>query len=326
MLSGLDRIGAFGQRWARATSPWTNVYGLARSMLAASTALTLAFNRTTSLFSPASGGLKAPFCDGLRGAGLFCVVPEPGLDLARWVAAALLVLVASGYRPRLTGIIHWWVSFSLAINAVTVDGGDGAAAVLALLLLPVTLTDGRRWHWQPPPTARETTGDDVRRIVALVALTAIRVQVAGIYFHAAVGKFSVEEWTNGTALYYWLNSPLFGAVGIFSRILQPILLSAVGVTLLTWSVLVLEYCLSAALFMPKKLRGLFLWLGIGLHAAILLIHGLVSFSTVMFAALILYLRPVERPFALEALARRFVSPVPLPEGSRLARVSLRLTR
>jgi hypothetical protein len=37
--------------------------------------------------------------------------------------------------------------------------------------------------------------------------------------------------------------------------------------------------------------------GLLLHGGIMLIHGLVSFGLVMFAALILFLRPVERPFA-----------------------------
>jgi antimicrobial peptide system SdpB family protein len=297
VLSALERLGARGRDWARTIDPWTNVYGLARSLLALSTALTLAFNRTTTLFALGAGGLKPPFCDGMRGSGLYCVVPESRLDLARWVAVALLLLVASGYRPRVTGVIHWWVSFSLSVNALLVDGGDAAASVLTLLILPVTLTDPRVWHWQPCPVATGTHRNDARRLIALVALTMVRVQVAGIYFHAAIGKFQVEEWRNGTAIYYFATSPVFGASGIVHDIVLAVLVHAVPITLLTWSVLVLEYFLSAALVMPKRFWGVLFWLGIVLHAGIMLIHGLVSFSVIMFAALTLYLRPVERPFA-----------------------------
>lgn len=297
MLTLVESLGSRAQTWARTVTPWTNVYGLARTLIAVATALTLAFNRTTTLFVPGSGGIRAPICDGLRGDGLFCLVPQNHLDWARWLAVVLLLVVASGYRPRFTGAIHWWLAFSLQANALTLDGGDNAAAVLTLLLLPVTLTDGRKWHWQAPPAATGTTRDDAARIIALVTLTAVRIQVAGIYFHASIGKFGVEEWTNGTALYYFSLSPIFGASGMVGAVMRPIVLSAVGVTLLTWCVLIAEYLLSAALVMPKRFWGLLLVMGLSLHAGIILVHGLWSFAIVMFAALILYLRPCERPWA-----------------------------
>jgi antimicrobial peptide system SdpB family protein len=201
----------------------------------------------------------------------------------------------------LTGVVHAWLAFSLQANALMIDGGDNAAAVLALLLVPVTLTDPRRWHWQKAPPAARTTRDDALRLVALVTLTAVRVQVAGIYFLASIGKFGVEEWTNGTAVYYFSQSPIFGASGVVSSLLRPLVVSAIGVTAITWSVLVLEYLLSAALVMPKRAWGALLVMGIGLHAGIIAIHGLWSFSTVMFGALVLYLRPPERAFEVERL-------------------------
>jgi hypothetical protein len=52
-----------------------------------------------------------------------------------------------------------------------------------------------------------------------------------------------------------------------------------------------------ALTMPKRYWKPLLVAGIALHAGIALIQGLVSFSIVMTAALILYLRPVECAFA-----------------------------
>ncbi len=323
MLTTLEKLGAHGRAWARTTDPWTNVYGLARSLLALSTAMTLAFNHVGTLFGPGAGGLTPPFCDGLRGAGLFCIGHEAGLGVTRWVAVAALLLVASGYRPRLTGPLHAWVTFSLQANALLIDGGDAAASVLALLLVPVTLTDARTWHWQPCPPAETTLAGDARRLVALVALTMVRIQVAGIYFHAAIGKFQVEEWTNGTAVYYFATSPVFGASGIVRELVQHALVHAVPVTLVTWSVLALEYFLSAALVMPKRFWRVMLGLGLALHAGIILLHGLVSFALVMFGALTLYLRPVEQPFALDRLVGR-LRDASGDVARRLARVPLRL--
>lgn len=297
----LVRVGRWARTWSASTNPWTNVYGLTRSLMATATALTLLFSRTSSLFRPGTGALDVPLCTGERSLGLFCVLPAKELDLACWLSVAILLLVASGWRPRVTGVLHWWVSFSLHANALVLDGGDNVAAVLTLLLLPVTLTDARRWHWQEAPNAPVDGTEELKRIVALVALWIIRLQVAGVYFHAAIGKFGVEEWTNGTALYYFLTSPSFGAAGWLSMLLWPILTNSILVTLLTWSVLVVEYLLSAGLLIPKRRRGLLLAVGIALHFGILVVHGLVSFSMTMFAALILYLRPVDAVFNLRPI-------------------------
>jgi antimicrobial peptide system SdpB family protein len=293
----LSRVGRFAREWAK-IDPWTNVYGLARTLLALATASTLVFSHSSSLFRPAAGLVSMPpICVGLGSAGLFCQTGAERLELGRWIAVAILLLVASGYRPRFTGVLHWWVSFSLQANAVMVDGGDQATAVLTLLLIPVTLTDDRTWHWHAAKNATLGAWEETKRLIARTFLTLARVQVAGIYYHAAVGKTAVAQWADGTALYYWFNNPTFGAPPWLLRLLTPILEGSVTLPLFTWSVILLELALAAALVMPKKRWGLFLIAGIGLHAGIILVHGLVSFGTMMMAALVLYLRPIEQPFA-----------------------------
>jgi len=170
MLAAADRM---ARRFLGDETPWTNVYGLARTLIASATALTLLFSRPSTLFRPAAGLLDVPVCVGARGGSLFCLVPTGHLELARWLAVAGLLLVASGFRPRLTGVLHAWLSFSLFSSAVMVDGGDQCAQVMALLLLPVTLTDPRRWHWDKMP---EHT-DDRARLIARGALAFVRLQV-----------------------------------------------------------------------------------------------------------------------------------------------------
>src|ERR1700682_127963 len=65
MLLATRLLGALGRRARHVTTrqPWTNVYGLARSLLAAATAATLAFNGSDVLFTPASGLDGGPMCD-----------------------------------------------------------------------------------------------------------------------------------------------------------------------------------------------------------------------------------------------------------------------
>ena len=135
-----------GPRMTRA--PWGSGLGLARTVLALGTLLATS---PRVLMSPLSNGVVPPICVGLTRAGVWCAVPAGHGAAARWLSVAVLLLTASGWRPRVTGVLHWYVAWSLIANATVQDGGDQITAVLTLVLIPVTLTDPRRWHWQRPP-------------------------------------------------------------------------------------------------------------------------------------------------------------------------------
>jgi antimicrobial peptide system SdpB family protein len=293
----LTAFGARARAWATEIDPFTNVYGLARSILALATALTLLFNAIPTLFRPAVGIDDVPLCAGVRSVGAFCV-GAPHLEVVRWLSIVALFVIASGWRPRFTGVLHAWIAFSFQANAISIEGGDQVHAILALLLVPVTLLDDRRWHWSRREKVQSGEREDLRRLVARTCFTLIRLQVAGIYFHAAVAKFAVQEWSDGTVLYYWLNHPSFGAPAWLAPLVRPILLNGMTVALLTWGVLIVEYALSAGLLVARKYWPLLLAMGIALHAGIALLHGLVTFAMTMMAALVLYLRPLDQPFAL----------------------------
>lgn len=295
----LKSIGQKAFDWAGGVNPWTNVYGVARTLLALGTAATLIFNEPGSLFRPGSGLMEYPICQTPWKFGVFCAA-APNLELARWIAVAILLVAASGWRPRWTAIPHWWVSFSLQTSAITLDGGDQVSAVLTFLLIPLALTDGRRWHWQRVTAdgdAPLATGVAMRRLVGLSTLAAIRVQVAIIYLHAAVGKWSVEEWTDGTILYYWFADPFIGLPAWLKPIVMPLVTSQ-AVALITWGSLLLEFVLFLGLMMPKERWRPLLLAGLAFHGVIALTMGLISFGLAMGAALVLYLRPAEREFAL----------------------------
>jgi antimicrobial peptide system SdpB family protein len=304
-----------------APSPWTNVYGLVRSLLAFGTLLTLLFNDTEVLFRPMGGEPQGNFGrDGAFGWSLFFLVPTEYLEVARWLSVCALLMVLSGWRPRFTALLHWWVSFSLAASAVVVDGGDHVAAVLTLLLLPIALTDGRKWHWSPPQDARGDRAFLVRSQIALSALLVCRLQVAAIYFHAAVGKIAVPQWANGTAVYYWFTNPSFGAPAWLEPYLLPLITSSVGVTALTWGTIILELALFVALTLHKRWWPYLLVPGLVFHFGILVVHGLVSFFFSIAAALVLYLRPTERPFKLSVRALGLRPSFTWIHGLRSARV------
>ena len=282
----------------RADRPWTNVYGLARSMLAAATLLTLLANPAGELFHPLliddPGVIDRRAIEGLS---LFFLA-RGHLGLAKAAAVILLVLVISGWRPRWTALPHWWVSYSFAASAAVIDGGDLVAATLSLLLLPVALTDRRVWHWRGIGD-----GGVPSSVAAQTGLLLVRVQVSVIYLFAAVLKLPTETWANGTALYYWWTHPKFGTWGPF-RWLTDLVGPTRWVVPLTWGVLALELSLAFALVAPARLRTRLLPLAALFHVGIALLHGLPSFALTMVGALVLYLRPAWRPFALPELRRR----------------------
>jgi antimicrobial peptide system SdpB family protein len=298
----LDRLGA-GALAAVQAGPWSNVYGMARTLLALGLLATLATSDASDLFRPSAGVASYPYCQGVAGYSLFCVM-DP--DWARPVAIVVLLVAASGWMPRFTALPQWWVTVSFQASATIPDGGDQVAAVMTLLLLPLALTDGRTWHWQRP---QDTGGREVSALVALSALVVIRLQVAGIYLQASMAKLGREEWADGTALYYWLTDPMFGAPGWLTPVLEPVLASAAGVTLLTWGTVALEFALVLGLVAGRAARPYLLMAGITLHAGIAAFMGLGSFALAMVASLVLYLRPPDLPFALAPLrAARLLDP------------------
>jgi antimicrobial peptide system SdpB family protein len=281
-----------------APSPWTHVYGLARSLVALGTLATLACNDSSVLWHAVSGMPVSPVCSEVAArTSLFCMLPAH-LELARWIAVALLALVVSGYRPRFTGLLHTWVTHSFVSTALVIDGGDHLSATLSLLLLPLTLTDDRRWVWQAPAAVSDRPLAVLRAGLGTATLWVLRFQVAIVYLNAAAAKWGGTEWADGTALYYWFNDPSFGFTQPLRRALGFMIESPLTLTLLTWGVIAFEFSLFAGLFMDKRLpRQILLALGISFHVGIAFVHGLPSFATIMFGALILLLRHEDEPFA-----------------------------
>jgi len=294
----LSRIGGAAASLAQ-VSPWTNVYGLARTLMALGTLGTLLFSHSSSVFRPAQGMPDFPNCQGIARFAIFCVVPDGQLELARFLSIGLLLLVVIGWRPRLTAIGHWWVTVSFMASATIPDGGDQISAVITLLLLPVALLDGRRWHWGPPV---DVSGRPVRALLAWTTFFVIRLQVAGLYFQASVAKLSHAEWADGTGLWYWLNDPFFGMPGWAKPWLMPILSDPLGITAMTWGPLVIEFALALGMIARRPVRPYLLVAGVTFHVAIGLLMGLGSFMLAMHACLVLYLRPVDLPFRFAHLA------------------------
>ncbi|WP_020602882.1 sporulation-delaying protein SdpB family protein [Spirosoma spitsbergense] len=305
-------------------NPWTNVYGVVRSLLAFGTFCTLLLNDTGTLFRPAAGMTECVSCIGPSQYSLFCWLGD--LEVARWVCIGILILVIIGVYPRLTALLHFYVSFSLMSTAILVDGGDQVTLVLSFLLLPLALTDPRTWHWSATPIVESTSvGFQLRKLIALTSYTLLRLQVALIYFEACVGKFKVPEWADGTAIYYWFSNPMFGLSPEMHSFLLPILANRWCIVLLTWGALILEGSLFLGLTLEVKYQKYLLIAGLGFHFMIILVHGLPTFFMAMAAGLIIFLRPFYQPFhfstALNRVRKRFPQ-LPLMKVERVSPVQV----
>lgn len=299
-MSRINNISNSITNYLTASTPFTNVYGLARSLLALGTFLTLFTSATEVLFRPAVGVSEFPICQGFAGSfSIFCLF-SGNPAIAMWISLIVLAFVIAGWRPRITGILHWWVTYSFMNSAILVDGGDQVTSILCLMLVPVTLMDHRKWHWTAKAMDElPSSGNIYRLIIANSTLKIIRLQVAVIYLHSAVAKCNVPEWVNGTAIYYWFTDPMFGSPGWLSPAVMKVVSNSFSVTMLTWSVIVLEFSLFAGLLANRKYRSVLLYFGIAFHIGIALIHGLASFALAMIAALVLFLRPVDHSFSFK---------------------------
>lgn len=296
-----------------AALPWSNVYGVARSLLALGLLLTLACTSTEVLFDPAHLESVAR-TSALASRGNLFILLREHLTLARVASIVILAAAASGWRPRFTALPHWWVAVSFGSGCRIPDGGDHIHVVLSTLLLGVSLTDARVWHWKRAAIEEEASGasspsfrQEAAAFVAKSFLVMAAVQMVVVYFHASVGKMPVRDWANGTAVYYWFTDPEMGAPDWLVALLQPVLTRPLGVLALTWGTMALELALCFGALLQRRARLWLLLAGLGFHLGIVFVHGLVSFFFSMAAGLVLLLRRWDEPFKLPAFAPRVVS-------------------
>lgn len=279
--------------------PWTNCFGAARSLIALGPLLTLVFTRSADLFFSLAGDQpERGRCTGVGRVLLFCLDGgDQFLEAKRWVAVLVLATVVSGWRPRFSCLPHAYVAFSFFNDLSVPEGGDQIASILALLLVPLCLTDSRTWHWQRIHFSEKVANDasalaqQLSRCVAIVAIVVIKLQLSWLYIQAAISKLGNEAWVNGTAMYYWSRNANFGAPSwqepfVYWLTSQPALVAA-----MTWIPIGIELSLGTCLLLPMRTRIPLLCAGMGLHLLIGVMIGLWSFAVIMMGCLVFLLSP-----------------------------------
>lgn len=271
-------------------NPFTNVYGLARTLLALGTLSTFLFNDIHSIFIESY--VDADFGTTFNFVNLFKMLGYDNILISKAIVIIVLLWVVSGYLPQVSSILHWWVSFSFFQICPVVDGGDQITCIITLFLIPIALIDPRLNHWYRTTDALRRNG--YVNIVLNVILFLIKLQFLFLYFQAGADKLKVTEWVDGTSVYYWFNHSIFGSPSWLRPLINPMLVDATVVSGLTWGSIILEFVLAAGFFMTPSRKLILFWIGILFHFSIVLVLGLVSFFFAMAGGLVLYLLPIEK--------------------------------
>lgn len=274
-------------------NPINNSFGFSRSLLALGTLLTISVNAPKSIFLSESFSASREHL--VQKLNLFFIIGYSNIYYAQFISIIVLLTVIIGIYPRITSILHWWVSFSFFNAAIIVDGGDQITQVLTLFFIPLCLLDGRKNHWGHPRDSSKI----YTKYLSYLFLLLVKVQICILYFNSAVAKFNVEEWVDGTAMYYWLTNNTFGAPSYLINLLLPLVENAFIVWFLTWGTIVFELLLSFSLFFKPSHKILMLKLGLLFHFFIFILLGLGSFFFAMAGCLVVYL--VSKPLPLNII-------------------------
>lgn len=271
-----------GSRFLRRLHP----IGVARGVLALGSLSTLLLTDERALFLTFLPNAAPSRCVGIGQFGLFCLseAATGGRLAGTVIAIHVLVGVLSGFGPRVLALPHLFVAWSISQNVVLVEGGDQVNAAMTLLLVPwlLTMPRGNAYSSGTPYLAvlRENA-------FACGAAELIRVQLALVYAIAAIAKFAVPQWADGTAFWYWLQVPTFGLSPDVFAAIAPVLQRPIVMVPATYAVLVFELGLVGAIWTRGRVSRWWLDAGILFHAAIAVVLGLWSFGITMAGALLL---------------------------------------
>lgn len=258
-------------------------YTLGRSLLLLATFLVLLFNNTDTMMSYNKEHLS---CSKLPIPTTFCVSDMIGMnyEIMRWIMIVIILIALLGFVPFITGILHWYICYSIQQSFLPVDGGDQISMVITFLLIPITLLDFRFNYFLSEK--RELNKYIVNITGSFMLL--IKVQVFLIYINAAIERLRNKEWADGTALYYFFSDSVFG-IPKWEYQLTNFIWESNLIILITWSVTALEFFLAFNIIQNKATNKIALILGIIFHIFIGLTIGIWTFAIVMIACLILYL-------------------------------------
>lgn len=266
--------------------PHNKVAGCARSILATGTLLTFIFTPMDALFYQSSNYPAEIVCSTTHSnLSLFCASPPHDSPWAYIITYVVLWSVIIGFLPFLTSLLHFWIAWSFGVSSPMLDGGDQIAWALSIIFVILHFGDLRITHWASRKSYASLPS--IVKAIWWAAIPLFILQATVVYLHASIGKLFVEEWVNGTDVWYWLNDPTFAPPFFVREILLFISNYTVGTIALNYSVLILEFILAIGFLLRDQLRIKLFFIGVLLHVVFAVCFGLWSFLFSMISLLIL---------------------------------------
>jgi hypothetical protein len=216
--------------------------------------------------------------------GLFSQSGGAWFDLVYLVTIGCGALMMLGVCTRASTVMTLllWVSLYVS-NPFVGSGGD---AVLRVVLLYMCFTDSGR-HWSVDARARARRGAEVREVVppwmstTLHNLATILIvhQVVMVYLASSFWKLQSEQWKDGTAVYYPLQTDAYSP---WHDVLQPLLASSAFIAVATYTALAVQLFFPV-LLLHRPTRVVALVAITAMHLGIGILMGIMYFSLVMIA-------------------------------------------
>ncbi len=199
-----------------------------------------------------------------------------------WAGLIVAGLYVAGVTPRVTGILLFWLSFSVfSRDPWTTDGGT---TVMRLMLFYMLFAETGCWFAVGAARRRErffaaTRLAELARITHSFAVGACLVQLALVYLTSIFYKLQGHKWQDGTALYYILRSNTFDLTPLSALVYRHPLIVAAA----TYGTLMMQLAFPWLMWWRKAKPALFLAIA-SMHVGIAIAMNLVWFSFIMIAA------------------------------------------
>jgi antimicrobial peptide system SdpB family protein len=205
---------------------------------------------------------------------------------SKTLAIIILIFYVTGRYQIIASILFFWVCYSLRCAAYFANGGNCLIVTLALLMIPLSFL-----------SSKKSSDNQVRFVIncfSVLSIVTIQLQITIVYFFSAWSKLFDHTWRNGTAMFYWANEPYTGWPDWMSGFKNYFFATSFLPLTVGWSVIIFEFILAFAFMFSERIKNKLLIAAIAFHSMLAVFHGLVSFSIIMAAALILYLLPMNK--------------------------------
>ena len=244
----------------------------------------------TLLFTPGSklvpermiGEVPNPAFEGTTKLSLFYLLSDYP-EAARILGICFCMLAIWGIAGVVGIVGVTWIYFSLHNTGIVPDGGDqiglNASLICTMLIVAKILqrSAGRRFS--------------VGHYMAYYSFLLLKIQVSFLYINASVAKIRVDNWMNGTEVFYDLVSPFFGLTGLRESVISPLLELPFLVFMVTWGTIAFELFIGISVFASSKWKAVAIVMVLILHGGIAILMGITSFSLVITTVALYALLP-----------------------------------